>query len=89
MYTTKSRTCAVQSKIPCILKTVVREAPSSKRAGQNYCIEACNEISDSALASDLENAIATEKVDGTCCHVRKHNGELISLIIPVKMSLGL
>ncbi|XP_039256956.2 RNA ligase 1-like [Styela clava] len=71
------KTCAVQSKIQCVLKTAVKQAPSSKRQGQNYCVEATQEICLDAEECDFTKAIASEKFDGTCCHVRINNGRLM------------
>lgn len=70
--------CSVQSKIPCMLKTVIKEIPSSKRSGQNYRIIATDNLSQEALDCEVEFAIATEKFDGTCCHVRFHQGKEFS-----------
>nr|CAB3226513.1 uncharacterized protein C12orf29 homolog [Phallusia mammillata] len=66
----------VQGKIQCIFKCVAEELPSKKRVGQNYRIVATKEISKTALSSNLETAIATEKLDGTCCYVKEYQGKL-------------
>uniref|UniRef100_H2ZF46 RNA ligase 1 n=1 Tax=Ciona savignyi TaxID=51511 RepID=H2ZF46_CIOSA len=72
----KSVTCSVQSKISCIFGTQVIEIPSKKRFGQNYKIVATKQISKQALASDVKFATVTEKIDGTCCCVKKYQGQI-------------
>lgn len=62
----------VQQKIPCAFATELRDEPSTKRPGQSYRVLATGELSAKALAADIHRAIATEKVDGTCCYVAKY-----------------
>ena len=57
---------SVQSKISCLFKTVMKEEPSSKRTGQLYRVVASETVLEDA---NLTGAIASEKIDGTCCYV--------------------
>ncbi|KAM8974044.1 RNA ligase 1 [Pelodytes ibericus] len=65
---------AVQKKIPCVFITQVKNAPSSKREHQTFNVVATETLNPLALAADVQNAVPTEKVDGTCCYVTKHRG---------------
>ncbi|XP_018602938.2 RNA ligase 1 isoform X1 [Scleropages formosus] len=66
---------SVQQKIPCVFMTEVREEPSSKRRFQHFQVVASEELSPRALESRLESAVATEKLDGTCCYVSVFKGK--------------
>ncbi|KAM4748306.1 RNA ligase 1 [Rhinophrynus dorsalis] len=68
------RTSAVQQKIPCVFVTRVKDEPSSKREHQVFNVVATETLSPIALKADVQSALATEKVDGTCCYVTSHKG---------------
>ncbi|XP_041072167.1 uncharacterized protein C12orf29 homolog isoform X1 [Carcharodon carcharias] len=63
---------SVQQKIPCAFSTQVRDEPGTKRANQPFRVLATGELSLKALEADIHHAIATEKVDGSCCYVTKY-----------------
>ncbi|XP_067855407.1 RNA ligase 1 [Heptranchias perlo] len=63
---------SVQQKIPCAFATEVRDEPATKRANQSFRVLATGQLSLKALEADIHHAIATEKVDGTCCYVAKY-----------------
>ncbi|XP_078075750.1 RNA ligase 1 isoform X2 [Mustelus asterias] len=63
---------SVQRKIPCAFSTQVRQEPGSKRAGQSFRVLASGDLSLKALEADIHHALATEKVDGSCCYVTKY-----------------
>ncbi|XP_067906377.1 RNA ligase 1 isoform X2 [Heterodontus francisci] len=63
---------SVQQKIPCAFTTEVRDEPGSKRAHQSFRVLATGGLSPKALEADIHHAIATEKVDGTCCYITKY-----------------
>uniref|UniRef100_UPI00398F4ED0 RNA ligase 1 n=1 Tax=Pristiophorus japonicus TaxID=55135 RepID=UPI00398F4ED0 len=63
---------SVQQKIPCAFCSQVRDEPATKRASQSFRVVATGELSAKALQADIQHAVATEKVDGTCCYVAKY-----------------
>ena len=64
----------VQQKIPCVFETHVVEEPSGKRSYQPYKVVAGETIRADAEKSDVFNALATEKLDGTCVYVAEFDG---------------
>ncbi|XP_066579634.1 RNA ligase 1 [Amia ocellicauda] len=66
---------SVQQKIPCVFVTEVRDEPSRKRESQHFQVLATEHLNPKALGSDVESAIPTEKLDGTCCYVSIYKGE--------------
>lgn len=65
---------SVQQKMPCVFTTEVKEEPSRKRDCQSYQVIASETLNPVAVDADVESAIATEKVDGTCCYVSLFRG---------------
>ncbi|XP_072519042.1 RNA ligase 1 isoform X2 [Salminus brasiliensis] len=65
---------SVQQKIPCVFLTEVREEPSRKRDCQ-FQVVATENVNPVALESNINCALATEKLDGTCCYVTTYKGE--------------
>ncbi|XP_068458718.1 RNA ligase 1 isoform X2 [Clinocottus analis] len=59
---------AVQQKIPCVFLTEVKEEQSRKRDRQ-YQVIATEAVNPVALEANVHCALATEKLDGTCCYV--------------------
>ncbi|XP_046889737.1 uncharacterized protein C12orf29 homolog [Hypomesus transpacificus] len=66
---------SVQQKIPCVLMTEVKEEPSIKRESQQFRVLATKTVNPVALESNVECALATEKLDGTCCYVTVYKGQ--------------
>ncbi|XP_074127039.1 RNA ligase 1 isoform X3 [Sminthopsis crassicaudata] len=66
---------SVQSKVPCVFVTEVKDEPSVKREHQPFKVLATETINYKALDADIYNAIPTEKVDGTCCYVTNYKGQ--------------
>ncbi|KAG7455767.1 hypothetical protein MATL_G00244540 [Megalops atlanticus] len=66
---------AVQQKMPCVFLTEVREEPSRKRECQQFQVVATESVNPRALQSNIHCALATEKLDGTCCYVSLYKGE--------------
>ncbi|XP_061576895.1 RNA ligase 1 [Cololabis saira] len=66
---------SVQQKIPCVFVTDVKEEASRKRDGQQFQVVATEDVNPIALEANVDCAIATEKLDGTCCYVTLHRGE--------------
>ncbi|XP_030641004.1 RNA ligase 1 [Chanos chanos] len=66
---------SVQQKIPCVFLTEVRDEPSRKRECQLFQVVATENLNPIALNADVYSALATEKVDGTCCYVTTYKGE--------------
>ncbi|CAJ0919527.1 unnamed protein product [Ranitomeya imitator] len=65
---------SVQQKISCVFLTEVKDEPSAKREHQMYKVLATETVSPLAVSAAIDNALATEKVDGTCCYVTAHKG---------------
>ncbi|XP_049339925.1 uncharacterized protein C12orf29 homolog isoform X2 [Astyanax mexicanus] len=65
---------SVQHKIPCVFLTRVEQEPSSKRDRQQFQVVATENVNPVALESNIDCALATEKLDGTCCYVTTYNG---------------
>ncbi|XP_043565815.1 uncharacterized protein C12orf29 homolog [Chiloscyllium plagiosum] len=63
---------SVQQKIPTAFSTAVKDEPATKRHNQSYRVLATGELSLKALEAGIHHAIATEKVDGSCCYVTKY-----------------
>lgn len=70
-----SRLSSVQQKIPCVFLTKVKEEPSRKRDCQQFQVVATENVNPVALESNIDCALATEKLDGTCCYVTTYKGE--------------
>ncbi|XP_072291645.1 RNA ligase 1 [Eucyclogobius newberryi] len=66
---------SVQQKIPCVFTTEVKEEASRKRDCQSYQVVATETLNPVAVDADVESAVATEKVDGTCCYVSPFRGQ--------------
>ncbi|XP_035280753.1 uncharacterized protein C12orf29 homolog [Anguilla anguilla] len=66
---------SVQQKVPCVFLTEVKEEPSRKRDCQQFQVVATENVNPRALESNIDCALATEKLDGTCCYVSLFNGE--------------
>ncbi|XP_036011865.1 RNA ligase 1 isoform X2 [Mus musculus] len=66
---------SVQRKMPCVFVTEVKAEPSAKREHQPFKVLATETLSEKALDADVYNAVATEKVDGTCCYVTNYKGQ--------------
>ncbi|TSS60370.1 hypothetical protein Baya_12072 [Bagarius yarrelli] len=69
------RVGSVQQKIPCVFLTEVKEEASRKRDAQHYQVVATETLNPVAVESDVHHALATEKLDGTCCYVSLYRGE--------------
>ncbi|KAM9377153.1 RNA ligase 1 [Pholidichthys leucotaenia] len=65
----------VQQKIPCVFVTDVREEQSRKRDGQPFQVVATENVNPIALEANVDCALATEKLDGTCCYVTVYKGQ--------------
>ncbi|XP_034031790.1 uncharacterized protein C12orf29 homolog [Thalassophryne amazonica] len=70
-----SRLGSVQQKIQCVFVTEVKEEQSRKREWQQFQVVATENVNPVALESNIDCALATEKVDGTCCYVTTHKGQ--------------
>ncbi|KAM3869897.1 RNA ligase 1 [Diretmus argenteus] len=66
---------SVQKKIPCVFLTEVREEQSRKRECQQFQVVATDNVNPVALESNVDCALATEKLDGTCCYVTIYEGQ--------------
>ncbi|XP_034391815.1 uncharacterized protein C12orf29 homolog [Cyclopterus lumpus] len=65
---------AVQQKIPCVFLTEVKEEQSRKRDRQQFQVVATATVNPVALEANVDGALATEKLDGTCCYVTVYKG---------------
>ncbi|AWP07868.1 Hypothetical protein SMAX5B_022104 [Scophthalmus maximus] len=66
---------SVQQKIPCVFLTEVREGQSAKRDRQQFQVVATERVNPVALEANIACALATEKLDGTCCYVALYKGQ--------------
>ncbi|XP_028285707.1 RNA ligase 1 [Parambassis ranga] len=66
---------SVQQKIPCVFLTDVKEEQSRKRDCQQFQVVATETLNPLALEADIDCALATEKLDGTCCYVTDYKGQ--------------
>lgn len=66
---------SVQQKISCVFETAVLEEQSSKRSYQPYTVVATDKIKPSALEDDINVAVVTEKIDGTCVYIALFEGK--------------
>ncbi|KAG7266443.1 hypothetical protein CRUP_005635 [Coryphaenoides rupestris] len=69
------RLSPVQQKVPCLFVTEVKEEPSPKRLGQPFLVVATDQVNPVASDAGVESALATEKLDGTCCYVTYYDGQ--------------
>ncbi|XP_068168666.1 RNA ligase 1 [Antennarius striatus] len=65
---------SVQRKMTCVFVTEVTEEPSRKRDGQQFQVAATETVHPIALEANVGCALATEKLDGTCCYVTEYKG---------------
>lgn len=65
---------SVQEKIPCVFQTEVKEEHSRKRDCQPFQVVATENVNPVALEAHIDCALATEKLDGTCCYVSEYKG---------------
>uniref|UniRef100_H3C4Y5 RNA ligase 1 n=1 Tax=Tetraodon nigroviridis TaxID=99883 RepID=H3C4Y5_TETNG len=65
---------SVQQKMQCVFMIEVKEETSRKRDGQQYQVVATETVNPVALEANVDCAIATEKLDGTCCYVTTFEG---------------
>nr|XP_029523283.1 uncharacterized protein C12orf29 homolog isoform X2 [Oncorhynchus nerka] len=65
---------SVQQKISCVFLTEVKEEQSRKRECQ-FQVVATENVNPIALESNIDCALATEKLDGTCCYVSIYKGQ--------------
>ncbi|XP_029909725.1 RNA ligase 1 isoform X1 [Myripristis murdjan] len=66
---------SVQQKVPCVFLTEVKEEQSRKREWQPFQVVATENVNPVALESNIACALATEKLDGTCCYVTTYKGQ--------------
>lgn len=66
---------SVQQKIPCVFLTDVKEEQSRKRDCQKFQVVATENVNPVALEANVHSALATEKLDGTCCYVTVYKGQ--------------
>ncbi|XP_023841799.1 uncharacterized protein C12orf29 homolog isoform X2 [Salvelinus namaycush] len=66
---------SVQQKISCVFLTEVKEEQSRKRECQQFQVVATKHVNPIALESNIDCALATEKLDGTCCYVSIYKGQ--------------
>ncbi|KAM9351661.1 RNA ligase 1 isoform 2-T2 [Symphorus nematophorus] len=66
---------SVQQKIPCVFVTEVKEEQSRKRDCQQFQVVATENVNPVALEANIDCALATEKIDGTCCYVTVYKGQ--------------
>ncbi|XP_042266884.1 uncharacterized protein C12orf29 homolog [Thunnus albacares] len=66
---------SVQQKIPCVFLTEVKEEQSRKRDCQQFQVVATENVNPVALEANIDCALATEKLDGTCCYVTVYKGQ--------------
>ncbi|XP_064634800.1 RNA ligase 1-like [Lineus longissimus] len=66
---------SVQNKVSCLFRTISLEEPSKKRSYQAYRVIASDEIKEVAHDHDLEKALVTEKLDGTCVYAQEFRGK--------------
>ncbi|XP_013873076.1 RNA ligase 1 isoform X2 [Austrofundulus limnaeus] len=69
------RLCSVQQKIPCVFLTEVKEEASRKRDCQQFQVVATENVNPVAVEANIDCALATEKLDGTCCYVSLYQGQ--------------
>ncbi|XP_051917211.1 uncharacterized protein C12orf29 homolog [Hippocampus zosterae] len=67
---------SVQQKVSCVFMTEVKEEPSKKRDCQPFHMVATSILNPAVLEADINSALATEKLDGTCCYVTHYKGKL-------------
>ncbi|KAM8891654.1 RNA ligase 1 isoform 3-T3 [Spinachia spinachia] len=65
---------SVQQKVPCVFVTEVKQEPSTKRDSQQFQVVATARVSPVAVDAQVHRAVATEKLDGTCCYVSVYKG---------------
>ena len=61
--------------MPCVFVTDVKAEPSAKWDHQPFKVLATETLSEKAFDADVYNAVATEKVDGTCCYITNYRGQ--------------
>ncbi|XP_061630531.1 RNA ligase 1 isoform X3 [Phyllopteryx taeniolatus] len=66
---------SVQQKVACVFMTEVKEEPSKKRDCQGFQVVATTILNPAVLEVDINSALATEKLDGTCCYVTHYKGK--------------
>ncbi|XP_058882930.1 RNA ligase 1 isoform X1 [Acipenser ruthenus] len=66
---------SVQQKISCVFLTEVKNEPSTKREYQKFRVLATETLNPKVLESDIQSAVPTEKLDGTCCYVSAYKGK--------------
>ncbi|XP_069574747.1 RNA ligase 1 isoform X1 [Brachyistius frenatus] len=66
---------SVQQKMACVFVTDVKEEASRKRDSQQFQVVATDNVNPVAREADVDGALATEKLDGTCCYVTVHQGQ--------------
>ncbi|XP_061826383.1 RNA ligase 1 isoform X2 [Nerophis lumbriciformis] len=69
------RVGSVQQKVSCVFMTEVKEEASRKRDCQPFHVVATAMVNPAVLEADLSCAVATEKLDGTCCYVSLYKGK--------------
>ncbi|XP_022340322.2 RNA ligase 1-like [Crassostrea virginica] len=65
----------VQQKISCVFETEILNEPTKKRQFQGFRVVASDVLKDAALACDITNSVATEKLDGTCVYIAEFEGQ--------------
>ncbi|KAM9807525.1 RNA ligase 1 [Neosynchiropus ocellatus] len=66
---------SVQQKIQCVFVTEVKQEQSRKRVCQEFQVVAAEQLNPVALEANIHCAVATEKLDGTCCYVTVYKGQ--------------
>ncbi|ESO97528.1 hypothetical protein LOTGIDRAFT_181525 [Lottia gigantea] len=65
----------VQHKISCIFEICVQNEPSEKRSHQPYKVLAGDKLNPKLKDGELNGALITEKLDGTCVLIQQYEGK--------------
>ncbi|XP_067656160.1 RNA ligase 1-like [Haliotis asinina] len=71
----EQRTNPVQQKVKCLFKIKVEDKASEKRQNQQFLVVATDKRCNEVEQHNLETAVVSEKIDGTCCYIAEYEGK--------------
>ncbi|XP_046573805.1 uncharacterized protein C12orf29 homolog [Haliotis rubra] len=71
----EQRTNPVQQKVKCLFKIRVENKASQKRQNQQFLVVATDNLCDEVEQHNLDTAVVSEKIDGTCCYIAEYEGK--------------
>lgn len=78
---------SVKGKLECVFEIAIVNKPSSKRPNQVFRVSATDTLRQEAKDHGIDDALASEKIDGTCVFITPFNGKVPVFLNQLLMSV--